>query len=81
VEGAIMVTDMSEERAKQIAINYVVKNRGTAAWPGAYAVGIKKAGPHYVVNVMPENKLRMLALFYSYNCWVNATTGDVEKCT
>jgi len=71
-----MAPDIGAEQAKQAAIDYLSKQKGTKA----LVQSVERKGPSYVVWLMPETK-GILLFFMSYKCWVNAQTGVVEKCT
>ncbi len=69
--------DIGEERAKQAAIAYLV--RIDPALTNAWVQSVHREGPHYVVSLMPENKMGILLFFVLYKIWVNASTGHVDK--
>jgi len=71
------MTDIGEERAKQAALAYL--GRINQAWPKGLVQSVKREGPHYVVQLIPENKMGILLFVVSYKIWVNASTGEVDK--
>jgi hypothetical protein len=75
ITGYAMAPDIGAERAKQAAIDHLSKAKGTKA----LAQSVEREGPSYVVRLMPETR-GILLFFMSYKCWVNASTGIVEKC-
>lgn len=72
-----MASDIGQDRARQAALNHLAKTYPD--WPKGVIQGIERKGPHYVVSIMPENKMGMLLFFTTYKFWVNASTGLVEK--
>ena len=69
--------DIGEDRAAQAALEHLAKTYPD--WPKGHIQSIKRQGPHYVVTIMPENKMGILLFFVTYRFWVNVSTGQVEK--
>jgi hypothetical protein len=74
-----MGASAEEERAKQAALKHLSSTH--PEWPKGHIQSIQRKGPHYVVTIMPENKMGILAFFVTFKVWVNAGTGVVEKMT
>lgn len=70
-------TDIGEARAVQAALDHLV--RGSSAWRGGLVQSVRRQGRHYVVALIPENTMGILAFFMTYTFWVDAWTGVVEK--
>lgn len=68
---------IGEEVAKRAALAHLARTH--ADWPTGVIQAVERKGPHYVVTVMPENKMGILLFFMSFKIWVNASTGVVEK--
>lgn len=72
-----MATDIGEEQAKQAALAHLAATYPD--WPNGVFQSVVRDGPHYVVTIMPENKMGILLFMVTYKFWVNASTGQVER--
>ena len=70
-------TDIGEARARQAALDHLV--RESPAWRGGVIQSVRREGRHYVVTLIPENTMGILAFFMTYTFWIDAGTGAVEK--
>lgn len=69
-----MITD---EWARQAALKHLAQTH--PEWPTGIVQTVERKGPHYIVTIMPENKMGIVAFFMNYKFWVNVSTGVVEK--
>ncbi len=69
--------DIGEKKAKQAAIDYFTSLNPD--WPKALVQEVHRQGPHYIVTLMPENRMGIVLFMVSYKIWVNAATGVAEK--
>jgi hypothetical protein len=68
---------IGQEAAKRAALQHLAKTH--PEWPNGTVQNLELKGSQYVVTIMPENKMGILAFFMTYRFWVNTTTGVVEK--
>jgi len=68
---------VGEARATQAALQHLARTH--PEWPKGHVQSIERKGPHYVVTIMPENSMGILAFFMTFKFWVNAVTGVVER--
>lgn len=74
-----MEAGIGEDRARQAALEYLA--RTCPEWPKGLIQDVERKGPHYVVTIMPENKMGILLFFMTLKFWINASTGVVERMT
>ena len=72
-----MAEDIGQDQARQAALEHLASTN--PEWPSGIVQSIERQGPHYVVTIMPENKMGILLFVLTFKFWVNASTGQVEK--
>lgn len=72
-----MGAGLDEVRAQRTALAHLAQMYPD--WPKGHIQRTERKGPHYVVTIMPENKLGVLLFFVSFKVWVNASSGSVDK--